>query len=72
MTKILKRLGSAIHTVAMLLLLSLLAVSWAACPNQCSGHGRCGANDKCVCFRQQGLYTPYRYGFKGADCSQRA
>ena len=48
-----------------------LASVFGACPNQCSGHGRCGAHDKCVCFRQQGLYTPYRYGFKGADCSQR-
>ena len=35
------------------------------------GNGRCSANDKCVCFKQQGLYTPYRYGFSGADCSQR-
>jgi hypothetical protein len=24
-----------------------------------------------VCFRQQGLFSPYRYGFTGADCSLR-
>jgi len=48
----------------------ILAVQ-ASCPNQCSGHGRCSDFDKCVCFRQQGLYSPYRYGFTGADCSLR-
>jgi len=53
------------------ILFSAIGVALAACPNQCSGHGRCGPNDKCICFRQQGLYTPYRYGFTGADCSQR-
>lgn len=57
--------------LTLVLLSALLASALAACPNQCSGHGRCGPYDKCICFRQQGLYTPYRYGFKGADCSQR-
>lgn len=52
-------------------LAALAAAAMAACPNQCSGHGRCGDFDKCVCFRQQGLYSPYRYGYTGADCSQR-
>lgn len=56
-----------------LLFISALVVSTlAACPNQCSGNGRCSENDKCVCFKQQGLYTPYRYGFSGADCSLRS
>jgi hypothetical protein len=31
----------------------------------------CTDFDKCVCFRQQGLFSPYRYGFTGADCSLR-
>lgn len=54
-----------------LALACLVLAAQAACPNQCSGHGRCGDFDKCVCFRQQGLYSPYRYGFTGADCSLR-
>ena len=47
------------------------AAALAACPNQCSGHGRCSTYDKCVCFTQQGLYSPTRPGFTGADCSLR-
>jgi hypothetical protein len=51
---------------------SLIAAAWASCPNQCSGHGRCGDFDRCLCFRQQGLSSPYRFGFTGPDCSLRA
>ncbi len=51
--------------------LSLLAIAFAACPNQCSGHGRCGANDLCECYTQ--VNTPWgaRPMYVGADCSQR-
>jgi len=34
---------------------------YANCPNACSGHGACGADDMCSCDRN----------FVGADCSQR-
>lgn len=44
----------------------------ASCPNQCSGHGRCGPFDKCICFKSAGSASPYRYGYTGADCSIRS
>jgi hypothetical protein len=51
------------RTAARLLLAWLLAgVSWAQCPNSCSGHGACGGENVCSCFE----------GFKYApDCSLR-
>lgn len=33
----------------------------AECNNMCSGHGVCGVNDMCVCYRN----------WRGADCSER-
>jgi len=48
-------------------LFSILAVANAYCPNGCSGHGSCGANDKCACYdRPNGdpAWTEH-------DCSQR-
>jgi hypothetical protein len=56
-------------TVAVCLGLASLAL--ASCPNQCSGHGRCGANDKCTCFTQSGTYWNQRPQYTGADCSKR-
>lgn len=54
-----------------ILIAAAVVMALAACPNQCSGHGRCGEYDKCICFKQQGLFSPHRYGYTGADCSQR-
>ena len=34
---------------------------FAGCPNQCSSHGSCGANDICSCYAN----------FQGSDCSLR-
>ncbi|GBG27606.1 Rho GTPase activating protein, putative [Hondaea fermentalgiana] len=33
----------------------------AACPNSCSGRGRCSDNDQCICYQ----------GFRGNSCEQR-
>ena len=43
------------------ILLAIIATASAMCPNGCSGHGICGANDKCSCYQN----------FQGADCSLR-
>ena len=40
---------------------ALLGMVAAECPNSCSGHGTCGANDMCYCSRN----------FQGSDCSER-
>lgn len=40
---------------------SALAIASANCPSQCSGHGTCGANDKCTCYPN----------FQGLDCAER-
>merc|ERR1719335_636682 len=50
----------------------LVGLAAAACPNQCSGHGRCEANDKCVCYQQTNTPWGQRNGWVGADCSLRS
>jgi hypothetical protein len=47
-------------TTLILALVGLGCVA-AMCPNQCSGHGSCGANDACTCYGN----------WIDADCSQR-
>ncbi|KAA0152438.1 hypothetical protein FNF29_04004 [Cafeteria roenbergensis] len=47
------------RTIAALVVLAASAM--ASCPNLCSGNGRCGADDKCTCYR----------GYTGTDCSGR-
>ena len=42
-------------------LLGVVGASLAACPNHCSGRGKCLADDKCACYQR----------FTGPDCSQR-
>lgn len=46
---------------SVLFLLGLAASAYAMCPNSCSGHGDCGAYDKCICYRN----------WQGNDCADR-
>jgi len=45
----------------------LFVVAHAHCPNGCSGHGSCGANDKCTCYTRVDGDPAWAY----ADCSGR-
>jgi len=48
--------------LALTLTLALLAATaHAKCPSDCSGKGRCGADDLCTCYP----------GYTGRDCSER-
>ena len=54
-------------SVAVSLLLSSALLVEAFCPNGCSGHGSCGANDKCTCYSRPNGDPAWQ----GADCSER-
>jgi len=47
---------------------TILASAVAFCPNGCSGHGSCGANDKCSCYNRIGDSLP---AWTEPDCSLR-
>jgi len=47
--------------IALITLSALTACVTASCPNACSGHGSCGSNDQCSCFRN----------WVANDCSER-
>jgi len=48
-------------------LLLLAASAYAYCPNGCSGHGSCGADDRCTCHLRPNNDTAWQ----AADCSER-
>ena len=49
------------NSLTFLLLCLLLCASNSSCPDLCSGHGTCGAKDKCIC----------RDGYTGLSCADR-
>jgi len=49
------------YLLALTVAISAVALIKAECPNACSGHGSCGANDMCTCYRN----------WKGNDCNDR-
>merc|ERR1711988_1282367 len=54
-------MGIVDNTMRATILIAILGLAAAACPNGCSGNGICGANDKCSCHQN----------WQGSDCSLR-
>jgi len=50
-----------------ILALALVASAYAACDNQCSGHGTCMTDDVCKCYDNWGIGLVHDSG----DCSER-
>ena len=61
--------------VVAIVLLGVLGMAAAACPNSCSGHGTCSAHDKCTCYIRKDGTTDANGdavpAWIGADCSLR-
>jgi hypothetical protein len=60
-----RRAGSRVMRLIVAAL--LLVAAQAFCPNGCSGHGSCGANDKCTCYARPNGDPAWQ----AADCSER-
>lgn len=51
----------------LILALALIVSAYAACDNQCSGHGTCMTDDVCKCYDNWGIGLAHDSG----DCSER-
>lgn len=49
------------YSLVAAIALACVAGAVAECPNACSGHGTCGTNDMCACYRN----------WQASDCSER-
>lgn len=53
----------------ILLTVCLCAIlTYAVCPNNCDGHGKCEANGVCSCYKKS---DGSEYDYVGNDCSKR-
>lgn len=55
------------QVIQLFLVLAIMAYAMAYCPNGCNGHGSCGENDKCTCYKR----VDGEPAWTGPDCSGR-